>query len=187
MNESTEDTTPLQDLATAEGMKSFVEELLPIAKGNLERDGHLVPLAFLIVTKHPKTGADLPSPVPLIVSPDRLANNREKDSFVEAIQRLVVEMKACGVIMIMESWTTPEGWGEEAFKTAISKYGSVSNMPDRREAICVTAEHSKFKTPYFHMGVFERDAAGKPVLESWISHETAQVSGRFLGLLQHIN
>jgi len=126
------------DLSTWNGAQGFIAGSLKLFRLNFERDGYLVPVAFLWVTKNIETGEEFSEPQLSIVALDL----DDKDYTFTQLKLLAVDGAAMMSLFATESWKV-EASKEDAEEVLqyIRRWGSLKEHPNRKEMVIVTVEH----------------------------------------------
>lgn len=150
--------------------------------------GEHMPLAFVFGTKNPVDGEAARVMVPVI--PSTFGDDAAKECMIQAVQTAVQITDAVGVVFISEVWVTtyPKKEGqtdEEALAEVQQRACPPSEHPERKEALMLTAEHSRFGCKCFQAEI-TRDADGKPALGPWEDIGAVSYQGRFMHLLPQV-
>lgn len=147
--------------------------LVDQVRQNLERDGHLAPVVFVIRTD--KREIDVVS--------GSMGSTKEKDYIAEAVRQRARRMQADAICLVTEAWSLPPEDAPHAQKIC-EQYGSLSSYPGRIEIVAISIETTD--------GVWMAQAPitrtqGKPSIElpTWYKAEAS--SGRFMHLLPVIH
>jgi len=113
-----------------------------------------VPLQAMILKK----GAESERDAMMMLACPEVGDDTTKDMFMETVRFMAHQENASSVALLMEAWTMPANKTQEEINELITKYGSISAMPDKREAICVmgNTEEGKFQIE----APIERDSDG---------------------------
>lgn len=144
----------------------LVEKIHRDVQTNFNNDGHLVPVVFFITFKG-KMG----------VMPARYTNAEEKELFINAVRHISTKEKAIGVIMATETWCSH---GEDATKWYM-EHGSLTDFPDRTEAIMIQEEY--LDGNYNTLMDIVRKKGKKPTLKVRETEEVPNIAGRMTNLL----
>jgi hypothetical protein len=74
------------------------------------------------------------------IVPCDFANEAKKEMMALMVRELVKLNDAHTVLLISETWTLPEGTTADVAAALYKKYGQLANMPQRVEAVMVSAE-----------------------------------------------
>lgn len=114
--------------------KHLIEELVKFvyddAKELVESDKQVLPKVFLL--KEDGTYA-------VVICPDSMESENNKDSFVEAIKKIVHKEKAVVLVFISESWTIGQDRINE-FMSNRHLYPSLSTFPGKVSCVMITIE-----------------------------------------------
>ncbi len=105
-------------------LKAEIDKIIPLARLNLERDGQLLPVAF-IFAKDYEDGEIIGCPC---------QNNEEKEASVVALRKRCEELNACAIVLLNEAWEAALPSNEEWDGTPASK------MPNRKEVVLLYVE-----------------------------------------------
>lgn len=96
------------DLARPDGLTAFVQAILDGARENVQRDGHLVPIAFFVAHRHPQTGAPFATGTPIVAILEGSFSDKERAA--SDLASLGTACDASALIMCSEAWEkTPLG------------------------------------------------------------------------------
>lgn len=142
-------------------------------------EGGFVPLQAMIVTEDETEDEDN---LNVILCPE-VKNDQTKDMFMETIRFISHTQKAKCVALVMEVWIQPKDKTPEEMEELKAQYQSISQMPGRREAICiiVSENNNKFQID----AVIERDSNDQITNISElniVSEEEGKMSGRMARL-----
>lgn len=171
-------TPPPIDLTTAEGARAWLLDLKRDATEAFRKNGTItVPMVTLLAMRDDRSGLALPAPRQVIAFIDPAVmkpTGDSKDKFALALRRMVRVNDAIAYAFTMESWVLPD--------TDIKPRGSWENVPGRREAITIMAQHKALgdETLAFHRDI-TRDKHGAPKLAPW--RQGRGTHGRFAGVL----
>lgn len=156
---------PSTDLTTPEGLDAFLSFAQGAMRENVERDGELSPVAFVIARRDPRTGDALEHAVPAIVTlAPLMAQTQNKDDVAESLSRFAKACDAHAIIIGLEAWQkTLMG---QRIGEVISCSVEVRGQPEGRV--------------YFSYIQREGD---KATTSDWQSWPTALRGSRFMGLL----
>jgi hypothetical protein len=154
---------------THEQIAAWAAAMMDRAAENFQREGRLQPVALLLVTADPHTGAPYPPEKVgmLTVIPESLAREANKDRYAAAIAEAARAGRAVAVLSLAEVWLTTIKPGAE---------------PQRLETLIATLE-----TPdgvLLWRADIERPSAGPPTCTPFVSApDRMSMQGRFTGLL----
>jgi hypothetical protein len=121
----------------------FMRPMLPAVAHNIEKDGHMLAVAFLLVRVSPETGEPLLAPK-MLITPLPWENQADKQAMMLQLRSMAKRFDACLAMLVTEAWYV-EGLNDDERKSAeahIRKYGSLQDFPDVQERIIVHLEHS---------------------------------------------
>jgi hypothetical protein len=121
----------------------FLNIMLPMISLNMERDGHLMPVAFMLVSLSPETGERLPQPS-LSITPLPWKSQEEKLYMQDQLKLVAQRYEAVLVILATEAWYA-DGLPPEKVKEAdayVEEHGSLEHFPGVGERIIVRLEYS---------------------------------------------
>lgn len=179
----------LPPLHTEEGVKAFVEMMFPLIKRNIEKDGYLVPVSFVLATKDPRTGKELPTLSPIVVAPETLGSDDDKDFYVSGLKKVIQKSGAVGVVIVQESWTLSAGGVDPTeLRTYLDSGKRIADHPRREEVVMILVEHSKILHGISYFAKIARDSNDKiPLQPLKATPGDPRNTGRFTGFLQHLN
>ncbi len=163
-------------------VKAFAHEIFEIARENLTRDGHLVPVAFMF-----SDGDESPSLFNLAPFMD---THHKKDVLSHALRKTCEKVDAYGIVMVVEAWAgmPVEGTTAEDLKKEVEegRYIPPSQLPERRELITLTWEWRKEDGTLEEglMSQFFHHEGEKIVLGEKDTHSGSHGMGRFSGFLR---
>jgi hypothetical protein len=166
-----------KSLFTKEGVLELADTLFESARGNFERDGHLVPVAFLLAQRDPETQKPYPRTGVLPVVVDFGPNGDHKSQAIQAVKALGEKADAFAVIWIAEAWM--KTMGKEATQTDLDRMqqNGVEAEADRTECIHAILDHPQLQRMW--VAPITRDSAGKPTLGSFKSADVAPGVNQF--------
>lgn len=168
-------------LSTKEGAIDFMRHQMEAMRELLARDGEARPVAFVFLTRDPKTGEDLPEPGAMLVPLDgTMGSGEAKDRAAALLRALCVKGRGVGVGMMMETWMSHmteeehRAWGGR----------SLEHLPQakRSEKLWVTLEHVQLPQPAAWTAPIARDANGQPRAGEFERLEGGMFKGRFAEL-----
>lgn len=114
-------------------LDSIKEEAKRRLETKTKDDGIFVSMIFVV-------GPESVEPLPFLFK-----NSAQKEVLVFLISELAKEMKAFGIIALMDSWTTlvPKGKSIDLNNVPLP-----SQSPDRKQALCITCTSSFFRKGY---------------------------------------
>jgi hypothetical protein len=171
------------NLNDAKGAVEFTEAMLGAARKNIERDGHLNPVAFLLANIHPQTGERFEEAQPVVIG--GLPMDR-KDELVEGLRDLCRATDASGLILITEAWSLKVSGGQDEQEAMKGYAGRLSEHPLRREIVHATMEHRKAGTAVW-VAEIHRTPDGEFERLGEFERAAEEVTGRFAGLLPQEN
>lgn len=154
------------DLTTPEGLDAFVKFAQRAMRDNVEKDGELGAVAFVIARRDPRTGKRLESAVPAIVPlAQAMAEFDDKDEVARTLARFAKACDAYAIIVGLEAWMknmmgTPMG-----------------------EVITCSVEVRGEPQGTVYMSYIQRDG-GKVSTSEWQSWASSLNGARFMGLLR---
>jgi len=155
----------------------FMEKLLAMVKENFRRDGSLMPVAFVMVRRNPKTGVKFAAPVSITI-PAHFQNDEDKERFASIIRQIVQDGDAESVIIVSEHWYADPKIAMRWRET----HGSLEGAPGVREVIGVTEERRGAITSWSsEITRTERGASLGPWKKNVSTRKS--VEGRFVGFL----
>lgn len=153
------------DLQTWDGAQTFVTGVLKFFRENFERDGFLVPVAFLWITKNIETGTPHPEPVLIVVALDF----EDKEGSFYRLKELAVEGGAIVSVFASESRKVEAPVEEQdAVLQYMSERGTLEGHPACKELLFVTMEHRPSNKTQGWEAVIER-SGGASILGDFIS------------------
>lgn len=104
-------------------LQAQLDQLIPLARANLERDGHLLPVAFIFTRDY--TGGEI------VGCPWH--DNEEKEQAIIVLRERCRDMDACAIAMLNEAWQAniPDGKWDGT---------PASQMPDKKEVVILYVE-----------------------------------------------
>lgn len=130
------------DLRTEEGAKEFATLMIEAARLNFEASYHLSPVVFLLITKHPKTGAKLRFPFPVTFDVHALMTPEGKGTLPETLRQMAEASEAVGILFITECWTlSVDPTSISEVQRWLEEHGDLEKYPGRTEAVSVHYEH----------------------------------------------
>lgn len=172
------------DLSTAEGAMAFLEHTMGVLHGEFARNGEIRPHAVVFLRRSPD-GEELRDPEgkPAVgigfVFADELVGGADKDAFAGMIAALVERTRACGVLMVMESWLVVTSNRADLPRDLSTPF------PGRKEGIMLILEHVAFPDPVVRWSLIERTSSGKGYPRAFEQYaEHMRIAGRFANLFQ---
>ena len=168
-----------------EEFEQLALELRDRSREVFERDGCHIPISFLFATRHPESGRPHAHVMPILSDWD---SDEEKDLFVHALGLVAHRLQAVGLVSIMEMWSSfvdIEGLSDEEALERVRQAPRPHDAPDRREALFVMVEHSRFGCRAYQAEIL-RDSRGKPSLAPW-QEPSGKLGGRFMRILPEVS
>lgn len=183
-NDPPKTTWPQEEFeATAERMRGQAVEVFT-------KDGYHSPMAFLFTTINPENGKNERSIIPVMAA--QFSEDAHKGAFAYAIKTIAAATKAVGIVFITEIWmrtvdATPDmrKMAKSELETFLANQTRPSESPDRKEALFMSIEHSRFGAKAFYADIL-RDAEGKPSVAEWRTYPGGNMTGRFIHLLPQV-
>lgn len=125
-----------------DGARKFMDIVMPMVSMHLERDGYLLPVAFMLVRRSPETGERLDK-LTFTISPLPWRNQAEKLYMTDQIKRVAKTHEAEMVILATEVWYA-DGLTPEQVKEAdayVRKHGSMEGFPGVKERVLIRLEY----------------------------------------------
>lgn len=174
------------DLRTRKGVEEYALKVIQKgAKTNFEKDGVIVPAAFVFGTMHPETGRDFPNGFGVIyLTPEMDFNDRGKNVFATMVRYVAEKSKALGLIFITECWTVYYSADKDLreFQEYRDSGESLENHPDRIEQVILSLEHKTGDRAWTCEIMRDQAGVGK-LSDSWKEMPKAiERLGRFTGL-----
>ena len=120
----------------------FLETILPMVTLNIENDGFLTPVAFLLVRVSPETGKRLEKPV-MSICPLPWKNRAEKLYMQDQLRDVARRLDAELVLLVTEAWyaegLTPQQ--QQEAEAHIEEHGSLAGFPNIRERVVARLEY----------------------------------------------
>ena len=131
------------DLRTAEGVCDFVAKVTEVAKASFALAGKITPVAFLMITKNPRTGEKLTQAEPVVLDVRQMMTPERKDLLADTLRAMARESAAVGVLLILECWTLclRPGAKPEEIQEWLEEHGTLEKHPDCKEAVTLQLEH----------------------------------------------
>lgn len=154
----------------AESVAEFVGMIKSKVRLNFEKDGYLLPVAFLIARCNPEDGKPLPEGrlAPIIIPMEGLDDNDSKEWAARAIRKLAERTNACLAVVCLEAWQ----------KTPMGK--TIGEI-----AMCVVEEEGSALSTA-HVAYIQRNG-DSATLSEWDDGRPAGGSGSKFGLLLPAN
>lgn len=171
-------------LVSLEGQKLTVRGLLPLVKMNMERDGGLVPVAFLFGMVDPQSGQALPEVSMQIIALAGEMSEGAKDDFSEALRSRCRESQAVGVAFVCEAWSLDISASQKDETATALRTGRLSGHPDRKEIVIISLENREGKVTW--VASVLRAPDDQPTLGEWVEAPLQAGAGRFVGLLSNL-
>lgn len=180
------------DLMSREGGESFIKGLLESVKLDMEKHGHINPIATLVVTldlkgQPLKEGEVHIHHIPLGDSFEKEEKKQEASFLLRFMAR---RLGAVASVFISEAWVArgdkdlPPEEAKRRMENWISKHGSLKNYPGRGEIVMVSFEH-KALAPQFWTALILRDEHKTTLGEFEL--QDAGITGRFFRILPALN
>lgn len=154
------------DLTTPEGLDAFVKFAQRAMRDNIEKDGELGAVAFVIARRDPRTGERLEHAIPAIVPlAEAMAEFDDKDKVAHTLARFAQACDAHAIIVGLEAW--------------------MKNMMGTRtgEVITCSVEVRGEPKGTVYMSYIQRDG-DKVSTSDWDSWPASLTGARFMGLLR---
>jgi len=125
---------------TLEDATKKLRPIMRAVKANIERDGYLHPVAFILSTRNPDTGAFHEGVALSVISVKGDFGQENRDQFTEQVRSFALASGALAVAFISEAWSLQKTKLSAADKQLLALEG-VEGHPDRQEVVVVTLEH----------------------------------------------
>lgn len=165
-------------LATKDGAERWVSWVLKRVAQNLERDGTLKPIAFLIITRNPQTG-EVGEPDVVMVVPQHFEDEKDKDAFADVLHTVARRGAAIGYLFASEAWVAV-GEANETIED-VFKYGSLEKHPKSREVVVVGVEHQALGKRMYMGNILRLKKRVR--LAGWQTMDH-RFEGRFAGMIE---
>lgn len=121
----------------------FMRPMLPLVAHNIEKDGHLLAVAFLLVQVSPETGQQLSTPR-LSITPLPWENQADKRAMMLQLRCVAKRFNACLAMLVTEAWYV-EGLEPSEVQEAdayVREHGSLQGYPGVEERVIVRLEYT---------------------------------------------
>ena len=161
--------TTVMATSMPEPIKRRVAAYINSARLLMEEQGELKPMAFIGVD-----GGEGLAMFPW----GNVPNTNMAATMIRAVAK---EGNATWVIVIMEAYVMRKLPDHNAVKVKLNQYGSVKDMPDREEALCVLVETTE--QTWTGMAIQEKLEGNRATFGEVMFNATEQSEGRMVGLL----
>jgi hypothetical protein len=174
---------PAPDLRTLAGASVVMEEVMFLAKINMENDGALQPVAFIFTTFDPvRRRTHAPDILTVGVHGGHFTDADSKAKFDQELRRLVKATRAIGVGMIAEAWTVAGAQLAPDQQTHAEAHG-LGDHPDRAEIARCTLEHVEGNRQWTAPVIRSLSDPDHPTLGKFVEDHVTGTYGRFANLL----
>lgn len=150
------------------------------ARQAFEKDGCVLPIAFIEIRKNPMTFDRLPEPQLLLVtSPSGFDGEDSKDMFAQAVRKLAADGESRQVLFVAECWAVEFSAAEKA--DTEKWIGNLDTHPKRKEMVQLYAETMTTVDGYF-AEIVEED--GRKEMQTFKPFPASPTEGRFVRFLR---
>jgi hypothetical protein len=176
------------EIQTNDDAVAFAKTQKDFAADFLKEVGELRPMVALLVTRDPRTRADLDRPMLLPIAYGGGARTYEeeckaKDMFADFVRKMARELGAVGAAFMSEVWMARPRKNESVDDVYKDLPRGLEDHPERVEAVIITVEHRALEgrqTTY--IGRIERNGADEPKVLDY-EEMPGCFEGRFANLL----